>query len=69
MYGADVIVVNRNLLGSGRGYQYSRMQPFEGLMKHLRRSVHDPATLRLPRRCMTWNHGAEAVYSLRCLTL
>jgi hypothetical protein len=69
MYGADVVVVNRNLLGSGRGYQYSRMQPFEGLMKHLRRTVHDPAMLRLPRRCMTWSHGAEAVYSLRCLTL
>ena len=69
MYGADVVVVNRNLLGSGRGYQYSRMQPFEGLMKHLRRTVHDPAMLRLPRRCMTWSHGAEAVYSLRSLTL
>ena len=25
MYGADVVVVNRNLLGAGRGYHYSRM--------------------------------------------
>jgi hypothetical protein len=24
---------------------------------------------RLPRRCMTWSHAAEAVYSLRCVTL
>ena len=68
MYGADVVVVNRELLASGRGYQYSRMAPFEQLMEHLRQTVHDPAMLRLPRRCMTWSHGAEAVYSLRCLT-
>jgi hypothetical protein len=69
MYGADVMVVNRDLLGSGGGYPYSRMAPFKGLVTHLRRTVHDPAVLRLPRRCMTWSHGAEAVYSLRCLTL
>ena len=69
MYGADVVVVNRKLLASGGEYPYSRMAPFEGLMRHLRRTVHDPAMLRLPRRCMTWSHGAEAVYSLRCLTL
>ena len=30
MYGADVVVVNRNLLGSGRGYQYSRMATVRG---------------------------------------
>jgi hypothetical protein len=67
-YGADVVVVNRDLLGSGGQYPYSRMAPFGGLMRHLRQTVHDPAMLRLPRRCMTWSHGAEAVYSLRCLT-
>jgi hypothetical protein len=68
MYGADVVVVNRDLLSSGGGYPYSRMAPFGGLMRHLRRTVHDPATLRLPGRCMTWSHGAEAVYNLECLT-
>ena len=30
MYGADVVVVNRNLLGSGRSYQYSRMATVRG---------------------------------------
>ena len=68
-YGADVVVVNRELLASGGEYPYSRMAPFGGLMRDLRRTVHDPAMLRLPKRCMTWSHGAEAVYSLRCLTL
>jgi hypothetical protein len=68
MYGADVVVVNRGLLASGGGYPYSRMAPFGGLVRHLRRTVHDPAMLRLPRRCMTWSQGAEAVYSLRCLS-
>jgi len=69
MYGAGVIVVNRDLFSPGGGYPYSRMAPFEGLVGYLRRTVRDPAVLRLPRRCMTWSHGAEAVYSLRCLTL
>jgi hypothetical protein len=69
VYGAGVVVVNRKLLTPGGQYQYSRMAPFEQLMEHLRQTVHDPAILRLPRRCMTWSHGAEAVYSLRCLTL
>jgi hypothetical protein len=68
MYGADVVVVNRKLFTPGGQYRYSRMAPFEQLMEHLRQTVHDPAMLRLPRRCMTWSHGAEAVYSLRCLT-
>lgn len=68
MYGADVIVVNRDLFTPGGGYPYSRMAPFKGLVGYLRRTVHDPAVLRLPRRCMTWSHGAEAVYSLSCLT-
>jgi hypothetical protein len=69
VYGAGVVVVNRKLLTPGGQYQYSRMAPFEQLMEHLRQTVHDPAILRLPRRCVTWSHGAEAVYSLRCLTL
>jgi hypothetical protein len=69
MYGADVVVVNRELLAPGGQYQYSRMAPFERLMEHLSQTVHNPAMLRLPRRCVTWSHGAEAVYSLRCLTL
>jgi hypothetical protein len=68
MYGADVVVVNRKPFTPGGQYRYSRMAPFEQLMEHLRQTVHDPAMLRLPRRCMTWSHGAEAVYSLRCLT-
>jgi hypothetical protein len=68
MYGADVIAVNRDLLAPGGGYPYSRMAPFKGLVTHLRRTVHHPAVLRLPSRCMLWSHGAEAVYSLPCLT-
>ena len=63
-YGADVVVVNRELLASGGEYPYSRMAPFGGMMRDLRRTVDDPAMLRLPKRCMTWSHGAEAVYSL-----
>jgi hypothetical protein len=68
VYGADVVVVNRDVLSSGGHYRYGQMAPFNQLMRHLRRTVHKPATLRLPSRCMTWSHGSEAVYSLQCLT-
>jgi len=68
VYGADVIVVNRNVLRSGGNYRYAEMAPFNHLVRRLRRTVREPATLRLPSRCMTWSHGSEAVYSLRCLT-
>lgn len=68
VYGADVLLINRELLSSGGHYRYGEMAPFNQLMRRLRRTVHKPATLRMPSRCMTWSHGTQAVYSLRCLT-
>jgi hypothetical protein len=67
LYGADVFIVNRDVLASGGHYPYRRMAPFTQLMRHLRQTVHKPAALRLPTRCITWSRGSEQVYSLRCL--
>jgi len=67
LYGADVFIVDRDVLASGGHYPYRRMAPFTQLMRHLRRTVHKPAALRLPPRCITWSRGSEQVYSLQCL--
>jgi hypothetical protein len=62
-YGADVLVVDRDLSKPS----YLGMAPFKELVARLRRSVRHPAVRRLPSRCIMWRDAADTVYDLRCV--
>jgi hypothetical protein len=69
-YGATHVLVNRRAVRREAAGDLDRWRadrlPYGRFVKQLL-ATGQPAVLHLPARCRRWQHGAQAVYDLRCL--